>query len=139
MMRFLFPRSRDLVRNVGKTVWDKDRSPILEVYRAIRDGKAPVQKGIPEEHLELFERAVRRGHAWWRMALFVVPVGAILYNLFDGWNSLANFMFMMIFALVFVETTKYSFLIWHCRTRNNFKEYLKYVMYYPSIILFPNK
>jgi hypothetical protein len=139
MLRSLFPKSKDVARNVGKTVWDKDRSPILEAYRAIRDGKVPMQTGIPEGQLELFQRAVQRGHTWWRMALFVVPVGAVLYNFFEGWNSLANFMFMMIFVLVFVETTKYSFFIWHCRTREGFKEYLKHVMHYPSIILFPNK
>ena len=138
MLRFLFPRSKDVVRTVSKTVWDKDRSPMLEAYHAIRDGKVPMQTGIPEGQLDRFERAVRRGHAWWRTALFVLPAGVLLYNVFQGWNSIANFMFMMLFILVLVETTKYSFFIWHCKTRKGFKEYLKHVIHYPRIILFPN-
>jgi hypothetical protein len=106
MFRFLFPKPKDVVRNAGKTVWDKDRSPMLEAYRAIRDGKAPIQTGIPEGQQERFERAVRRGHRWWRMSLFAVPAVIVSYNIFAGWNFLANFMFLMLFILVFVEMVK---------------------------------
>jgi hypothetical protein len=137
MLRFLFPKPRDVVKNAGKTVWDKDRSPMLEAYRAIRDGKAPMQAGIPEGQQERFERAVRRGHAWWRAALFIIPLGILLYNVLIGWNSLANFMFLMLLALIFVETAKYSFLIWHCRNGGGFKEFLKEAAKSPRILLFP--
>jgi hypothetical protein len=137
MLRILFPKSKDVARNAGKAVWDKDRSPVLEAYRAIRDGKAPIQTGIPDGQQERFARAVRRGHAWWRASLLVIIFGVILYNFFVGWHTLANFIFMMLFILVFVETMKYSFFIWHCRTRGRFKDFLGEAMRSPRILLFP--
>jgi hypothetical protein len=137
MLRLLFPKPKDVVRNAGKTVWDKDRSPMLEAYRAIRDGKAPMQTGIPDGQRERFERAVRRGHAWWLVSLFIVPAGALFYNMFVGWNSLANFMFFMLTFLMFVETVKYSFFVWHCRTKEGFNEFFKEAIRSPRILLFP--